>query len=197
MNFTKLIKYGKRLILYCIFWCLLHVLYITFDGFTDDPVNADYAIVLGNKVEMTARPSVRLRTRLDKAKELYKAGVVKHIIVSGGLGYEGFEEADIMKIYLEKKGVPAKDVTSDRNGYTTYLTAKSCLKIIDDPNKSIIVVTHYYHISRTKMAFRRFGAKAVYGAHADLNMEWIEPYAIFREFVAFYYYLLQPYPSIK
>lgn len=197
MNFAKLFKYGKRLFLYGVIWCLVHVAVISIDGFIDDDVTADYAIVLGNKVEMTARPSVRLQTRLDKALELYKEGKVKKVIVSGGLGYEGFEEADIMKIYLEKKRIPAKDVIADRNGYTTYLTAKSCSEMIGDPSKSIIVVTHYYHIARTKLAFKRFGTQTVHGAHADLNMEWIEPYAIFREFVAFYYYLLRRYPPIS
>ncbi|MGB0524386.1 MAG: YdcF family protein [Flammeovirgaceae bacterium] len=196
MNFTKLLKYGKKLFLYFTVWCLLHVFFITYDGFTDEAFEADYAIVLGNKIEMTARPSVRLQTRLDKARELYEKGIVGHIIVSGGLGYEGFEEADIMKIYLEKKGIPGHVITADRNGYTTYLTAKSCSKIIGDPTKRVIVVTHYYHIARTKLAFKRFGTQTVYGVHANLNMEWIEPYAIFREFVAYYYYLLRSYPSI-
>lgn len=197
MNFSKWFKYGKRLFLYGVAWCFIHVVFITIDGFTDELDATDYAIVLGNKIEMTARPSVRLQTRLDKALELYQKGTVKHIIVSGGLGYEGFEEADIMKIYLEKKGVPAKDITADRNGYTTYLTAKSCMKIIDDPSKSITVVTHYYHISRTKLAFLRFGADKVCGVHAYVNIEKMEPYAIFREFVAYYYYLLRAYPSIQ
>ena len=193
MKLSKLWKYAKRLFLFGIAWMLLHVVLITYDGFSDDEMVADYAVVLGNKIEMTARPSVRLQTRLDKARKLYKEGKVKKIIVSGGLGYEGFEEADIMKIYLEKKRIPRGDIIADRNGYTTYLTAKNARKIIQDTNKKVIVVSHYYHISRTKLAFRLFGFKTVYSDHAELNLEYKEPYAIFREFIAYYYYLIRSY----
>ena len=193
MKFPKLLKYAKKLTLFLMIWVVLHTLFITYDGFTDEETAADYAIVLGNKVELTWIPSTRLQIRLDKAQELYENGLAKHIIVSGGLGKEGFEEADVMKDYLVQKGIPSTTITTDKDGYTTYLTAKNCSKIINDSTKSVIVVSHYYHISRTKLAFKRFGVQTVYGAHANLLLEWREPYAIFREIVAYYYYLFRSY----
>lgn len=71
-------------------WFLAHSIFIIFDGLNDRNSKADVAIVLGNKVNEDGTLSDRLKARLDKSIELYKNGRVKKIIVSGGLGKEGF-----------------------------------------------------------------------------------------------------------
>ncbi len=81
-------------------WFLAHFIFIIFDGLNDRNTKADAAIVLGNKVNEDGTLSDRLKSRLDKSIEMYKNGRVKKIIVSGGLGKEGFWEANEMKKYL-------------------------------------------------------------------------------------------------
>lgn len=69
---------------------------IVLDGLRDDVQVSDVGIVLGSKVMPDGTPSARLQARLDKAAELYRQGMFKHVIVSGGSGVEGFSEAKVM-----------------------------------------------------------------------------------------------------
>ena len=48
-----------------------------------------------------------------------------------------------------------------------------------------------YHLPRARLAFRRAGVGTVYTARAAFRPGWRDPYAIGREFVACYYYLLR------
>jgi vancomycin permeability regulator SanA len=57
--------------------------------------------------------------------------------------------------------------------------------------KKIIIISHYYHIARTRLAFYKIGLWPVYAAHAQAPLEWREPYSIAREFVGYYYYWLR------
>ena len=192
----KWLKKQKWLVRIIVAGCLLpiiHLSIIVIDGFTDEKEKCSFAVVLGNKVELNGKPSPRLQTRLDKAVELYEQQIVDSIIVSGGKGIEGFEEAEVMKSYMVTQGVPAQRVLCDYKGYTTYRTAKNTLALIANPTDKIIVVSHYFHISRTKLAFRNFGMKNVQGVHSELLLEAKEPYALLREFIGFYYYLFRSY----
>ena len=83
---------------------------IVIDGLTDDIGQSDVAIVPGNTVYADGTPSRRLVARLDRARELYAKGLVKAVIVSGGQGSEGYDEATAMKAWLIGHGVPAAAV---------------------------------------------------------------------------------------
>src|SRR5580704_13458675 len=75
-------------------------------GLCDDLGKADVGLVLGSKVESDGTPSARLRARLDRTLELYRAGYFPAVIVSGGIGKEGYDEAAVMRDYLVARGVP-------------------------------------------------------------------------------------------
>lgn len=131
---------------------------------TPKPVKKSYyAVVLGNKVEANGRPSKRLTARLDKVYELYHAGTVARIIVSGGVDPAGTNEAVAMKEYLRKKGVRYSHLIVDSLGNNTHLTAKNA-KAILKPSDPIVVVSERYHTPRTKLAFRHAGFTNVQSA---------------------------------
>ncbi len=177
-----------------IIWLLAHSLIIIFDGLTDDIQKADIAVVLGNKIEADGQVSPRLKIRLVRALELYQKKMVLKILVSGGIDPNGHNEAVIMKKYLVKNGVKPNDILLDEYGNNTYLTAlhtKSLL--VRHGFSSVIAISHYYHISRIKLAFKNFKIHRIYTAHANILLELTEPYSIFREFVAYYYYLIRCY----
>jgi vancomycin permeability regulator SanA len=168
-------------------------LLIVIDGLSDDIHAADVAIVPGSKVEVSGLPSTRLRARLDKAVELYQQGIFRHVIVSGGTGSEGFDEAAVMKAYLIEKGVPEAQVYVDSQGATTYLTAKNSSRMMKENGwRSALVVSQYFHISRTKLALRRFGVSSVFSAHANY-FELRDIYSIAREVFGYGGYLFQSY----
>ncbi|WP_245600169.1 YdcF family protein [Paenibacillus harenae] len=149
----------------------------------------DAAVVLGNKVEVNGQPSERLKARLDKSVELYEGGYFSYIIVSGGIGKEGFDEAKVMKSYLIDKGIPAEKIKVDNNGYNSYMTAQNTSKIMEELElDSVMVITQYFHVARTKLALRKMDIKEVYAAHAKI-FEFRDIYSILREFPAYYKYL--------
>lgn len=171
----------------------LSALVIVWDGLTDHVEVADVAVVLGNTVERDGRPSARLQARLDKAVELYKQGWFAHIIVSGGLGQEGYDEAAVMKQYLINQGIPAGQVYVDSEGNNTYLTARNVARIIKEKRwRSVLIISQYFHISRTRLALARFGVSPLYSAHANI-FEWRDIYSVAREVIGFYSYTLRTY----
>lgn len=191
----------KRLILlwgliFLLLWFFIHTIFVIWVGLTEDIEEADVAIVLGNKVEENGIPSPRLQSRLDRAIQLYHQGIAEQIIVSGGRGIEGYEEAEVMRDVLVEAGIPATNIILDKQGYDTFQTAQNSKLIMEAKGfRTAIIITQYYHIARTKLAFKQFGIKPVYSAHAEVRPELRDPYALIREFVAYYYYLFRVYPE--
>ncbi len=183
MRIKQLLKYT---ILGFIAWLLTHFTYIIIDGCSDSKEVADVAVILGNKVNKDGSLSERLKKRLECGLGLYKSGRVKKLIVSGGLGKEGFYEGDKMKEYLINKGIPDSIITIDNKGNNTLKTVENTIKLKDSLNfKSLIIVSQYFHLTRTRMLYRK---------HNFDNIESVSPnyfelrdiYAITREFFAYY-----------
>lgn len=172
-------------------WFAIHTVVIVIDGLNDELNSADMAVVLGNKVELNGQPSKRLQSRLDKTVELYDEGYFNFIIVSGGLGKEGFDEGKVMKNYLANQGISDDKIIVDSNGYNTYMTAENSRLVMDDLDlKSVMVISQYFHITRTKLAFKKLGFEKVYSAHSGV-FEYRDVYSIIREFPAYYKYLFK------
>ena len=175
-------------------WALVHLAAICVDGCDDDDAPADLAVVLGNHVAADGTISGRLGRRLDRALELYRQGKVPTIVVSGGRDPGSPFEAEAMKRYLVERGVPSAAIVEDRGGQNTYLTARFTAEYMQQHGlRSVIAVSQYYHISRSKLALRRFGAPEVRGAHAAMVLEAREPWSLLREIVGYYAYLLKNY----
>jgi hypothetical protein len=96
---------------------------------------------------------------------LYKNGIAKNIIYSGGAVYSPFKEAIIMGLYAQKLGIPAEHIFYDtaarhstENIYYSYLIAKQVgfksLALATDPFQSFLLrgftrkrfATPIYHI---------------------------------------------------
>jgi vancomycin permeability regulator SanA len=165
--------------------------WIVVAGLRDDIQAADVAIVPGNTVEKDGRPSARLRARLDQAVVLYRQGLFPNVIVSGGVGSEGFDEAEVMKSYLVENGVPDGRVYVDSGGATTYLTARNAARMMKENGwQRAIVVSQYFHVPRTRLALKRSGVTPVFSAHARY-FELRDVYSTAREVVGYGAYLLR------
>src|SRR5499427_2507304 len=107
------------------------VIAILVDGLTDNVTESDVGIVLGSKVMPDGTPSARLRSRLDKADELFQLGMFKSVIVSGGTGKEGRSEARVMADYLAgQKKVPRDAIILDEYGNNTQATAQNSAAVM-------------------------------------------------------------------
>ena len=102
----KVLEILKKIIAILILWFIFHSIFIVYDGLHDKNKKADVAVVLGNKINEDGTPSERLKARLKQSIKLFRDNRVEKIIVSGGLGKEGFWEGDKMKEYLMRKNIP-------------------------------------------------------------------------------------------
>ncbi|MEJ5104865.1 YdcF family protein [Chryseobacterium sp. MYb328] len=177
IKFTLLIAFS---------WFVIHSLYISYDGFTNPNQKADIAVVFGNKVNEDGSLSSRLKARLDKSIELYQKKQTKEILVSGGLGKEGYWEGTEMKKYLIRNKIPAKKILVDNFGDNTEKTVINTIKIADSLKYSrIISVSQFYHQTRIKKLFREHHFKNIESS-SPVYFEIRDFYSVFREFFAYY-----------
>jgi vancomycin permeability regulator SanA len=160
-------------------------------GHFDKIENVDVCVVLGNKVNTDGSLSKRLKSRLDKSIELYKLNYFKKIIVSGGLGKEGFNEAIVMKKYLKENGIDEDCIIEDKFGINTFKTASFTSSYCKENGlNSIMIVSQYYHLLRTRDIMRKLGVKHICYAHANYY-ELGDLYSISREMVGIAVYMFR------
>jgi vancomycin permeability regulator SanA len=119
---------------------------------------APVALVLGAQVYPSGVPSPFLAGRLDLAKRLYDAGLVRVILVSGDNGAREYNEPDAMRRYLVAAGVPADKVVADYAGFDTYDSCSRAQRIFGVDR--LTVVTQGYHLPRAVTTCRALGLDA-------------------------------------
>lgn len=187
----KIKKYIITIFLILAVWFAIHTTYMINDGRSYPSYRADVAVILGNKVNEDGSLSERLRQRLETGIKLYNDSLVRYIVVSGGLGKEGFYEGDEMREYLLEHNIPDSIIIVDNEGNNTRLTVKNFVEINKKYRfEKVVVVSQYFHISRTKLLFKRYGFTNLQSASPDY-FEWRDLYTVPREFVAFYQTVLK------
>ncbi len=183
-------KSFKILLCLFLFWFCCHTCFTVFDGLKNDIVKSDLAIVMGNKVNEDGSLSLRLEKRLEAALYLYNNKFVDKILVSGGKGKEGFFEGSKMKEFLLNSKIPSSVVIVDNKGVNTRATVSNFLNLKDSLNvKSVIVVSQYFHLTRSKMLFRKNNFQNIQ-SYSPFYFEFRDFYALFREFFAYYSQIL-------
>ena len=171
----------------------LTVVYIVYDGLNDKGTTADCAVVLGHALKSDGQPGPILNERLDLAVKLYHDRAVPRIIVSGGLEPGGADEAVGMANYLEAQGVPADAIVVDSNGAHTAETARDVAEIMHQRGfHSVMIVSHYYHITRSKLALQHEGIHQISQAHVGTFVK-DDAFNVVREAAALWYYIYQDY----
>ncbi|MBL7545520.1 MAG: YdcF family protein [Bdellovibrionaceae bacterium] len=146
-------KFYKLILAIPLTFFFLTLSFISVDGFFDLIQPSDVGIVLGSKVNTDGSLSNRLKARLDKAVQLYRQGYLKYIIVSGGLGREGHNEAIVMRKYLVASNIPESQLLVDDQGIDTWSSAKNCFAIINDKKfETVLIVTQFsYFENKTRL----------------------------------------------
>lgn len=119
---------------------------------------APVAIVLGAKVKADGQPSDILRDRLLTAIDLYRAGSVGKILVSGDDGQVEYDEVNAMRLYLLGADVDPDDIFLDHAGFDTYDSMIRARKVFGVTKA--IVVTQAYHLPRALYLADAFGIDA-------------------------------------
>ena len=98
--------------------------------------------------------------RAVHAVELYKKGIIKKILISGGSGRlltEGRKEADDLYRAFVLMGVPAEDLLIENESRNTHESAVRVKEILKDDTNSKLLITSAFHMRRSVACFRKVG----------------------------------------
>jgi SanA protein len=125
---------------------------------------AQAALVLGAQVKPDGTPSLMLADRITAAEELYRAGRVDKLLLSGDHSRVEYDEVGTMKRVLLARGIPAEDLFTDHAGFDTWDSAQRAKRVFDVD--SVVVVTQRFHMARALYDARHAGLEAT-GYAAD------------------------------
>ncbi|MDA0166127.1 YdcF family protein [Solirubrobacter ginsenosidimutans] len=126
--------------------------------------HAQAALILGAQVYRDGKPSIMLADRVTAGAELYKAGRVDKLLLSGDHSRKDYDEVGTMRRLLLAQGIPAQDIFTDHAGFDTWDSAQRARRVFDV--QSAVVVTQKFHMARALYDARRAGLK-VTGYAAD------------------------------
>ncbi|MBN1991132.1 MAG: YdcF family protein [Anaerolineae bacterium] len=132
----------------------------------DDVPPERVAIVFGARIYKDGRLSAMLLDRVETAVQLYEAGKVDKLLLSGDNRFADYDEPGRMMDYALSRGVPAENIQPDYAGRRTYDTcyrAKAIFRL-----DSAVLVTQNFHLPRALFTCRNLGVEAV-GVNADLR----------------------------
>lgn len=100
--------------------------------------------------------------RLTHTLQLYNAGKIKNIIVTGGLGFQQAENtfaAERMSAFLKMAGVPDSVITVEPDAVNTYENAVKSAEILRSkfPNQKYLLITSSFHMKRSKLCLEKQG----------------------------------------
>jgi SanA protein len=122
------------------------------------------AIIFGARVLPGGRLSTMLADRVRTGADLYHAGKVERLLMSGDNHAADYNEPEAMRRYALSLGVPPEAIELDPLGLRTYDTcyrAKNLFGI-----ESAILVTQAFHLDRALLICDSLGIQAV-GVAAD------------------------------
>ncbi len=132
---------------------------------SDQVESQPVAIVFGAGLWRDGSPTPVLRDRVQTAADLYFAGKVKKLLMSGTtVGY--YNETRAMRNYAMELGVPNAAIVQDYGGLRTYDTCLRALQIYNV--KQAILVTQSFHLPRALYLCNTLGLKSQ-GVSADLR----------------------------
>lgn len=125
----------------------------------------DCAVVCGCRVNDDGTPSDTLKSRVEKAAELWKAKKVRYLIMSGAAVSNSQVEAKAMEQYARRLGVPKEYILKEEQAVSTYHNLlHSCKMMKEHDFKDCVVVTSGWHLRKTDHYARRQGVPYVTAA---------------------------------
>ncbi len=127
----------------------------------------DIGIVLGGYSNFEIYPRDRYNfsksaNRLTQAIELYKKGLIKKMLLTGGSGsmlLDERSEANEVKSFLLLMGIKKEDIILEPDSRNTHENAVFTKAILDKdyPNASCLLITSAFHMRRSKACFNKEG----------------------------------------
>ncbi|MFD1542912.1 SanA/YdcF family protein [Nonomuraea guangzhouensis] len=126
------------------------------------------ALVLGAGL-FSGHPSPFLARRLDIAAELYRAGKVRALLLSGDNSRKEYDEPTAMRDYLRARGVPDAVMVLDYAGFDTWDSCVRARQVFGA--ERLTVVTQVFHLPRAVTLCRTAGL-TTFGVGDDSARQW-------------------------
>jgi uncharacterized SAM-binding protein YcdF (DUF218 family) len=141
---------------------VLCVLAVLFWGARDMARPADAIVVLG-AAQYAGRPSPVLKARLDHAISLWKRGLARRLVLTGGLGTgDTISEAAVGRRYVMKAGVADSAILLENEGRTTSASLEAVAGIMAKERlERAILVSDPFHMLRLQIVAKRYGLESV------------------------------------
>ncbi|MFG2677586.1 vancomycin high temperature exclusion protein [Streptomyces sp. NPDC048392] len=147
---------------------------------TADVPRTEVAVVFGAGL-WDGEPSPYLAHRLDAAAELYRAGRIEVVLVSGDNSREEYDEPDAMRAYLVRHGVPDGRIVGDYAGFDTWDSCVRAKKIFGVDRA--VLISQGFHIRRAVALCQEAGVTS-YGVGVDDKHDVTWYYGGAREILA-------------
>ncbi|MGP8215395.1 MAG: vancomycin high temperature exclusion protein [Bacteroidia bacterium] len=148
----KIVKWGTGLLILlvsatwlCNYWVISSTRSQLYNSVESVPFRR-VGLLLGTNKTWHGIENPFFKNRIDAAVALYKAGKIKHIIVSGDNHLSYYDEAKFMKDSLIKQGVPDSCITLDYAGFRTLDSMVRCFEIFGQD--SVTVISQAFHNER-------------------------------------------------
>lgn len=162
-------------------------------GKTDYRRPADAAVVFGARAYADGRPSDALTDRIRTGCDLYREGLVRWLVFSGGPGDGAVHETEAMRRTAVDLGVPAAAVVLDTGGVNTQATVQNTVPMFRDRGwHRVLAVSHFYHLPRIKMTYQREGVEVYTVPAREFYTLTQMPFFMVREIAAQWVYYLRP-----
>ncbi len=144
----------------------LHASDRIFDTAEDVPKNR-VCLLLGTSKSSSLGPNPYFHNRIDATANLYKAGKVERILVTGDNGTKRYNEPTDMRDALIKKGVPKDDIVLDFAGFRTLDSVVRSKEVFGQDR--ITIVSQRFHNERALYIAKWKGIDAVAYNAADVT----------------------------
>ncbi|GAA1429303.1 ElyC/SanA/YdcF family protein [Streptomyces thermospinosisporus] len=145
-----------------------------------DVPRTQVAVVFGAGL-WRGEPSPYLAHRLDAAAELYRAGRIEVVLVTGDNSRADYDEPDAMRAYLTRHGVPDGRIVSDYAGFDTWDSCVRAKKIFGVDRA--VLISQGFHIHRAVALCQAAGVTS-YGVGVDEPHDGTWYYGGVREVLA-------------
>jgi SanA protein len=105
------------------------------------------------------RKNLFFEYRIQATVELYKAGKIEQILVSGDNSSKKYDEPDMMKQALVARGIPACCISCDYAGFRTFDSVIRMWKVFGQ--QSFMVVSQKFHNQRAVFIGRKNGLDVI------------------------------------
>jgi uncharacterized SAM-binding protein YcdF (DUF218 family) len=126
------------------------------------PHRAPVIIVLGARVQEGGRPGAALRSRVERAVELYRAGAAPLLLFTGGALAHAPSEASVARALAVELGVPEKACLVEEESRSTSENARHSARLLRERGiTEAVIVSSPFHLYRARQSFRREGIDAL------------------------------------